>query len=196
MLLSVLHTYSLSFHSKNSFSIFFQLKKLLDRALHKRTKSFAKKPQHGDGLSTVHEAYQYLMKTYPGVQPALPTNFKESTLLGGTVASKAKSSSNSSDSRRRISQTSMGTLSNSSSRRSSDTSSVISFNEVVEVIEPEFKRPSTAGNIPTIPAIYRPCPSKSAKTRYIPEIQYQRLLIQALCVLQTYFRKYFPISKK
>ena len=177
LLIAVLHTYLL-FNSGKHFSIFFQLKKLLDRALHKRTKSFAKKPQHGDGLSTVHEAYQYLMKTYPGVQPALPNNFQGGSLLGGTVASKAKSSSNSSGSdRRRISQTSMGTLSNSSSRRSSDTSSVISFNEVVEVIEPEFKRPSTAGNIPTIPAIYRPCPSKSAKTRYIPEIQYQRLLV-------------------
>ena len=179
LLIAVLHITYLLFNSKKHFSIFFQLKKLLDRALHKRTKSFAKKPQHGDGLSTVHEAYQYLMKTYPGVQPALPSNnFQGGSLLGGTVASKAKSSSNSSGSdRRRISQTSMGTLSNSSSRRSSDTSSVISFNEVVEVIEPEFKRPSTAGNIPTIPAIYRPCPSKSAKTRYIPEIQYQRLLV-------------------
>ena len=167
LLIAVFRIYLL-FNSKKHFSIFFQLKKLLDRALHKRTKSFSKKPQHGDGLSTVHEAYQYLMKTYPGVQPALPSNTIGSTsLLGGTVASKAKSSSNSSGSdRRRISQTSMGTLSNSSSRRSSDTSSVISFNEVVEVIEPEFKRPSTAGNIPAIPAIYRPGPSKSSKTRY------------------------------
>ena len=44
---------------------------MLDKALHKHTKSFAKKAQHADGLSTVHEAYQFLMKTYPGVQPSM-----------------------------------------------------------------------------------------------------------------------------
>ena len=120
-----------------SFSFHFQLKSLLDKALHKRTKSFSKKGgQHADDLSTVHEAYQYLMKTYPGVQSSMPIIDRPS----GTSKS----------TRRRISQTSMGTISNSSSRRSSDTSSVISFNEVVEVVEGEFKRPTSA-NIPIRP---------------------------------------------
>ena len=64
-----------------------------------------------------------------------------------TEFSSTKSSTSNKSTRRRISQTSMGTLSNTSSRRSSDASSVISFNEFVEIIEPEFRRP-TSVNIP------------------------------------------------
>ena len=120
-----------------SISISPQLKNLLAKALHKRTKYFTEKAQHADGLSTVHEAYQFLMKTYPGVQPSMPK----------TDFSSTKSSTSNKSTRRRISQTSVGTLSNTSSRRSSDTSSVISFNEFVEIIEPEFRRP-TSVNIP------------------------------------------------